>query len=515
MFDLGRSFLASVERSPDAVAIVDGEQRLSYGDWYAEIRRVAEGLVGLGLKRGDRLAVILQNRLEMASLHWACQFLGIVMTPLNWRLKAGELDYCLADAEAGAVVFDRVAADTVAGTITARNLPRVTIGAAAGGSCRFDEWPDFRCALMPRAGPEDLSLLLYTSGTTGRPKGVPRRHRAERAAALAHVAQNLYGRYERTLGVMPLYHTMGIRSLLAMALVDGTFVCQPRFDTAAALRLIARERVTNLYLVPTLYHDLVSHPDFAAADTSSVRKVGFAGAGDARRPAEAGRGGIPAGAVRQSLRFDRDLHLHDRAGSGGEAGLGRQGRDQPAHPGGQARRQRPGRTRRGRRGGRGYRGHGRRRGVRGLLAPARCRCQSPAPRLVFHRGYRLCRCRGRPVRHRPGRLQKMVGVGRAKNMVMRSRRLGGRQAHEWGVATECVADSALEGATDALAEELRGFPPLAQRIAKKLLNDTEDATLSLAIELEGQAYSRLRSSDDFREGVEAFQAKRKPNYRGS
>jgi 2-oxoglutaroyl-CoA hydrolase len=109
----------------------------------------------------------------------------------------------------------------------------------------------------------------------------------------------------------------------------------------------------------------------------------------------------------------------------------------------------------------------------------------------------------------------MVGVGRAKNMVMRSRRLGGRQAHEWGVATECVADSALEGATDALAEELRGFPPLAQRIAKKLLNDTEDATLSLAIELEGQAYSRLRSSDDFREGVEAFQAKRKPNYRGS
>ena len=73
----------------------------------------------------------------------------------------------------------------------------------------------------------------------------------------------------------------------------------------------------------------------------------------------------------------------------------------------------------------------------------------------------------------------------------------------------------LEAATDALVEELRGFPPLAQRTAKKLLNDTEDATLSLAIELEGQAYSRLRSSDDFREGVEAFQAKRTPNFRGS
>ncbi len=113
------------------------------------------------------------------------------------------------------------------------------------------------------------------------------------------------------------------------------------------------------------------------------------------------------------------------------------------------------------------------------------------------------------------RLQKIVGITRAKDIVMRSRRLTGRQAHEWGVATECVADAELEAATAALVAELRGFPPLAQRTAKKLLNDTEDATLSLAIELEGANYSRLRSSDDFREGVEAFHAKRKPNFRGS
>src|SRR5579871_3440052 len=97
---------------------------------------------------------------------------------------------------------------------------------------------------------------------------------------------------------------------------------------------------------------------------------------------------------------------------------------------------------------------------------------------------------------------------------MRSRRIAGKQAHEWGVATECVADDKLEAATDALVEELRTFSPLAQRTAKKLLNDTEDALLSTAIELEGHCYSRLRTSDDFREGVEAFQAKRKPNFRG-
>lgn len=112
------------------------------------------------------------------------------------------------------------------------------------------------------------------------------------------------------------------------------------------------------------------------------------------------------------------------------------------------------------------------------------------------------------------RLQKMVGITRTKDIVMRSRRISGTQAADWGVATECVPDAELETATDALVNELRSFSPLAQRTAKKLLNDTEDSPLSIAIELEGHCYSRLRSSEDFREGVEAFHAKRRPNFTG-
>jgi 2-oxoglutaroyl-CoA hydrolase len=113
------------------------------------------------------------------------------------------------------------------------------------------------------------------------------------------------------------------------------------------------------------------------------------------------------------------------------------------------------------------------------------------------------------------RLQKMVGITRTKDVVMRSRRVPGQQAYDWGIATMCVPDAELEAATDALVEELRAFSPIAQRTAKKLLNDTEDSTLGIAIELEGHCYSRLRGSDDFREGVEAFHQKRKPEFKGS
>lgn len=279
MFDLGSTFLQSVERSPHACAIVAGERRLSYAQWFEAIRALAGGLESIGLKHGDHLAIACQNRWEMASLHWACQFLGIIVTPLNWRSKPDELDYCLADSQARALVFDQSCAQAVAGSERAQAIPRITIDAGLPASHDFEEL--LRAEPFdgrPRAGANDFSLMLYTSGTTGKPKGVPRRHRHERAAAVAHVAQNLYGHGERTLGVMPLYHTMGVRSLLAMALIDGCFVCMPKFDVAQALALIEREQVTNLYLVPTLYHDILAHPTFTRTATGSVRKLGFAGA---------------------------------------------------------------------------------------------------------------------------------------------------------------------------------------------------------------------------------------------
>src|SRR5215471_9956160 len=279
VLDLGTSFLASVARDPDALAIVDGDVRLTYSAWYERISALFSGFDALGLEAGDHLVTVLQNRWQAATIHWACQFAGIIVTPLNWRCSAHELDFCVDDSGAKAIIYEDVSGAAVHSSNQARARPRIAVGEARAQDLAFDSLIRGGApAVPPRVEAEAWSVMLYTSGTTARPKGVPRRQRAERAAALAQVAQNLYAAHERTLGAMPLYHTMGVRSLLAMSLVGGCFVCLPRFSAERVLELIEAERITNLYLVPTLYHDLIHHPRFAAADIGSVRKLGFAGA---------------------------------------------------------------------------------------------------------------------------------------------------------------------------------------------------------------------------------------------
>jgi 2-furoate---CoA ligase len=280
MLDLGTSFVASVARDPNALAIVDDGLRLTYAQWYARISSLVAAFDRIGLRPGDHLLTVLQNCEAAATLHWASQLAGIVITPINWRAKEDELDFCIENSEACAVVYQNVSVPAVEKSARAQALTRIHVGGGgAVGVFDFDRMvAEPASDATPRVSAEAWSIMLYTSGTTSRPKGVPRRHRAERAAGIAHVAQNLYRRGERTLGVMPLYHTMGVRSLIAMSLIGGTFVCLPRYDTKRALALIEAEKITNLYLVPTLYHDLVHAREFASADVSSVRKLGFAGA---------------------------------------------------------------------------------------------------------------------------------------------------------------------------------------------------------------------------------------------
>jgi 2-furoate---CoA ligase len=331
MLDLGTSFVASVARDPDVLAIVDDGLRLTYAQWYRRISSLIASFDRIGLKPGDHIVTVLQNCEPAATLHWACQLAGIVITPINWRANDDELDFCIANSEACAVVYQDVSAEAVKESRHAASLPRICVGDERSGEFSFEQLVAGSATdVAPRVSAEAWSIMLYTSGTTSRPKGVPRRHRAERAAAIAHVAQNLYRRGERTLGVMPLYHTMGVRSLVAMSIIGGTFVCLPRYDTKKALALIAAEKITNLYLVPTLYHELVHASEFGSADVSSVRKLGFAGApmtdGLLKKLDQAFRPDLFVNHYGSSeiYTFTTDQNAPAKPGSAGKAGINQQ-----------------------------------------------------------------------------------------------------------------------------------------------------------------------------------------------
>jgi 2-furoate---CoA ligase len=250
--NLGLSLLYAAERTPDAAALVGEGTRLTYTALRERAAQVAAGLAERAVAPGDRVACVLRNEPETVELYWGTQWLGACLVPLSHRVSQADLDYCIADC--GARVVIREAAEV-------RELT----------------------AKVEHAGTLDLagdatSIQLYTSGTTGRPKGVPRSHRAERAGGLSQVVQHGLCFGERTLGVMPLYHTMGVHSMIAVSLVGGCFVAQPEWDAESALRLIEDERITSLYLAPTLFYDLVHHPRLGDYDVTSVRAVAYAGA---------------------------------------------------------------------------------------------------------------------------------------------------------------------------------------------------------------------------------------------
>lgn len=266
-------------RRPRAEAVVHGATRLTYAELDQRTDCLARGFHRLGVSRGDRVLIALKNRLEHVLAYWALQKIGGVPTPVNFRLAPGEMRYVLEDSGARVILFEEATRAAVVDAAREGTATLVHVGAGSpSGALGFETLAAEGGAPEVDVVEADLSLILYTSGTTGRPKGVPRTHRNHCAGALAHALQCRYEWSERTLGVMPLYHTMGIHSLTSMTAVNGGFVCQPDWSAAEALRLIAEERLTALYLIPTLYWELVHAPDLARTDVSSVRKLAYAGA---------------------------------------------------------------------------------------------------------------------------------------------------------------------------------------------------------------------------------------------
>jgi len=279
--DLGTLFHFAVQRHPSAEAIVDGDIRRSYEQWYAEIRAVAAGLRAMGLKAGDHFVVVMRNRYETATLYWACQMLGLIFTPVTWRASAPELLYCLEDAEAAAIAFDDGAGWTVAEALASFEIPSDRVIVASGGEGEGMAFEKLLQAIPvdgpAKPPPSDTCLMLYTSGTTGRPKGVPRSHRAEHMAGLSQLIHNRYRAGESALAVMPMFHTMGVRTMLSSAMVNGKLVCLPQYTPEAVIRMIEAERISSLFLVPTMFHDVMAHELMDRADLSCLQRMGYAG----------------------------------------------------------------------------------------------------------------------------------------------------------------------------------------------------------------------------------------------
>ena len=270
-------------RYPENLAIVEGGRRYTYAEWDERVNAVANALKNLGVGKGDRVVQVIKNREENCAIHMACQKLGAINTPINFRWASGEIEFCVNDADPRVVTLEQATAERVLPTRDRLNSdPRMLfVGPdAPEGVDSFDEAVAAADNSRPSEKVEetDTGLMLYTSGTTGRPKGVPRSQRAEYAATVGHIVEHRYSLGERTLGVMPLFHTMGMHSLTSMLALNGLFVAMPDWDAEHTLEIIEREQLTCLYLIPTLFHELVNHQLFEHHDTSGVRKLSYAGA---------------------------------------------------------------------------------------------------------------------------------------------------------------------------------------------------------------------------------------------
>ncbi|HEY1740307.1 MAG TPA: AMP-binding protein, partial [Acidimicrobiia bacterium] len=265
------------EQTPGAPAIVSEHGNRTFAELDGRANQLVRALRVRGVTAGDAIALICANRPEFAEVVAACNRAGYRLTTINWHLTGDEAAYIVGDCEAKALVAD---ADLAATAITAAaNAPLLSVKFAVGGA--IDGFESYDAAVgAERDGliddPTPGSQMLYTSGTTGRPKGV---HRPP-AAAGAVTAVNIYGYAEGGgdvhLCTGPLYHAAPLAFSLAAPLAFGArVVLMEKWDAEEALRLIDAHKVTHTHMVPTMFHRLLSLPDDVRAkyDASSLRYV--------------------------------------------------------------------------------------------------------------------------------------------------------------------------------------------------------------------------------------------------
>jgi acyl-CoA synthetase (AMP-forming)/AMP-acid ligase II len=268
----------AAQRWPQRVALIDGERRRSYRDLDERATRLARALVGLGLRRGERVAVVQENCIAYVEAVIAIARAGGALVPMLGALTEGEHRFMVRDAEARFVVAlgpeavprARAAAAGEATVLALANTEGATDLAALANA-------ESAQPLVIDGAPSSLAEILYTSGTTGHPKGVTHSYATASAAMGAWASAFGVGPEDRLLGQLALSH-FGGRAMDTCWVAGATLVILPGPDAKAMLGAIAEHHITMLLVIPTLLRMLLDHPDAAQADLSSLRVVLYAAA---------------------------------------------------------------------------------------------------------------------------------------------------------------------------------------------------------------------------------------------
>jgi acyl-CoA synthetase (AMP-forming)/AMP-acid ligase II len=263
-------------------AIVCGEQRLTHAEFLRRANRLASGLSRLGLRHQDRVCVLAQNCVEYLEAYAAAELSGLILATVNYRLAGPEMAYIIGDAAPRAVIFEAAYAEHV-GAIRDkldRNIHYIAIGDGPEWALPYEKVveegsPDGEAW---KVSPDDIAYLLYTSGTTGRPKGCLLGQGNQVASAAMTSFHMLCGCDDRTLLVMPLYHVGAKNIQLAQHWAGGAVHLERMYLPAEALAAISRERITVGHLAPTMVQMLLEEPGFDDHDLSSLRMILYSAA---------------------------------------------------------------------------------------------------------------------------------------------------------------------------------------------------------------------------------------------